>query len=146
MKYLQQVVDETLRMYPPKPNVPRMCIKDYKVPGTDLVIEKGTSLLISLYGLHNDPEYFPNPEKFDPERFSEENKPKIKPYTYIPFGDGPRICIGMRFGLQQVKIGLASILKNFRVYLTPLTSEADFIPEAFLLLTSNDLLLRFEKL
>ena len=51
-------------------------------------------MLIPAYGLHRDPEYFPDPEKFDPGRFNEDNKTKIWDYTYIPFGDGPRICIG----------------------------------------------------
>lgn len=50
--------------------------------------------MISVLALHNDPEYFPNPKKFDPERFSKENKSNIRPFTFIPFGDGPRICIG----------------------------------------------------
>lgn len=54
-------------------------------------------LTIPVYPLHRDPEYFPDPEKFDPERFNDENKKKIKPFTYIPFGVGPRSCIGRLF-------------------------------------------------
>lgn len=85
---------ETLRKYPPGPLISRKCTKDYRVEGTDVVIPKETRLLISVLGLHHDPEYFPSPEKFDPERFSAENRAKINPYTYLPFGEGPRICIG----------------------------------------------------
>lgn len=67
---------------------------DYKVPTTDLVIPAGTCIYISLSGLQNDPKYFPDPEKFDPYRFSDERKEEITPFTYMPFGEGPRICIG----------------------------------------------------
>lgn len=67
--------------------------------------------------IHHDPEYYPNPEVFDPERFSEEEKKKRHPYAFIPFGEGPRNCIGMRFGLLETKIALVSILKYFKVKL-----------------------------
>lgn len=59
-----------------------------------MIIEKDLPVLIPVWGLHRDPEYFPNPDNFDPERFNERNKSKIVDYTYIPFGEGPRICIG----------------------------------------------------
>ena len=72
-----------------------MCVQDYKVPGTDLVLEKNTPVFIALLGLHRDPEYYPDPERYDPERFSEDNKRLQKPYTYLPFGEGPHNCIGM---------------------------------------------------
>lgn len=85
---------ETLRIYPAIPSLNRQCTKDYHIPDTDVVIEKGTKVLISILGLHHDPEYFPEPEKFDPDRFSDENKHNIRPFTYLPFGDGPRNCIG----------------------------------------------------
>jgi hypothetical protein len=64
------------------------------VPDRDLIIEKNTPVYIALLGLQRDPEYYPNPELYDPERFTEENKRLQKPYTYLPFGDGPHNCIG----------------------------------------------------
>lgn len=85
---------ETLRKYPPIPGAPRVCTKDYTIPGTNITVEAGTHFSIPIMGIHHDPEYYPNPEVFDPERFSEENKAKRPPYTHVPFGDGPRICIG----------------------------------------------------
>ncbi|KRT85204.1 cytochrome P450, partial [Oryctes borbonicus] len=115
MPYVDQVLDESLRKYPPIPFLNRKCSTDYKIPGSDLVIEKGTSVMISLPGLHMDPEYFPEPDKFDPERFSKENKSKIKPFTFLSFGNGPRVCIGQRFALLQNKLGLCLILKNFKI-------------------------------
>lgn len=75
----------------------RKCNEKYTVPGTDVTIEKGINALISVLGLHHDPEYYPHPEKFDPERFTEENKKQRNPFTYIPFGEGPRICIGKKY-------------------------------------------------
>jgi cytochrome P450 family 6 len=75
----------------------RECTKDYIVPNTTIKIKKGDSVAISVQALHNDPEYYPDPEKFDPERFSEENKKKRPDFTWIPFGAGPRHCIGEIF-------------------------------------------------
>lgn len=76
-----------------------MCEENHTIPETGLTVEKGTVVVIPSYGLHWDPKYFPNPEKFDPERFSNENKHKIQSHVYLPFGDGPRICIGKLFCL-----------------------------------------------
>lgn len=64
------------------------------VPGTDVTIEKGTKVIIPVWGLQMDPEYYPNPEVFDPERFNDENKNSRPDFTFLPFGDGPRMCIG----------------------------------------------------
>nr|CAD7440165.1 unnamed protein product [Timema bartmani] len=102
---------KTLRKYTPFAFLERVCSKDYLEPVT------GTELpfIISLHGLHKDPEYFPEPERFDPERFSEENKRSITPYTYLPFGEGPHNCIGSRFGLLVVKCSLAYILADYEV-------------------------------
>jgi cytochrome P450 family 6 len=94
MKYMDQVINETLRKYPPLPLLTRKCVRDYKIPGTDLIIEKGTGILIPVLGIHYDKEYYPDPEKFDPERFTEENKKSRHHYAHLPFGEGPRICIG----------------------------------------------------
>lgn len=96
MKYLDQVVCETLRKWPSLPQMDRVCVKDYLYDDGKLkfVIEKGTSILYPVVGIHRDPQYFPNPDKFDPERFSDENKHNIVPGTYTPFGVGPRNCIG----------------------------------------------------
>lgn len=94
LPYLDMVVKETLRKYPPLPFLDRVAMHDYGLPGTELVIEKGTPVYIPMLGLHYDPEYFPNPEKYDPERFTEENKHKRPAYVYMPFGEGQHNCIG----------------------------------------------------
>lgn len=97
MKYMDMVVTEGLRYWPPAPVTDRVCIKDYEYNDGEMhfKMEKGLALWIPIHALHHDPQYFPNPSKFDPERFSEENKANIVPGTYLPFGIGPRNCIGM---------------------------------------------------
>uniref|UniRef100_A0A1B6E0D8 Cytochrome P450 n=1 Tax=Clastoptera arizonana TaxID=38151 RepID=A0A1B6E0D8_9HEMI len=116
MTYLDMVVKETLRRHPPVGFLHRTCNQPYKIPGTDDVIDKGILLIVPIHGLHRDPEYFPEPLKFDPERFSKENAANIKPYSYLPFGEGPRYCIGMKFGEIQVKTGLVQLLQKFEFH------------------------------
>nr|QLL22070.1 cytochrome P450 [Tribolium confusum] len=123
MKYLEQVINEALRMYPPASLLSRKCVKDYKIPDSDVILEKGMVVLIPILGIHHDKEYYPDPEKFDPNRFSEENKSLRHSYTHIPFGEGPRICIGLRFGIMQSKVGLVSLLKNFKFTINQKTQE-----------------------
>lgn len=112
LPYLDMVISEILRMYPPLGYINRMPNKTYKVPNHDLVIEKGTPVYFPMLGLHYDSEYFPNPNKFDPERFSEENKRNIPSCVYFPFGEGPHACIGIRLGLLQIKLALVIILSK----------------------------------
>ncbi|XP_069672362.1 probable cytochrome P450 6a13 [Periplaneta americana] len=115
MAYLDMVVSETLRKYPPLPMLNRECTKEYTIPDTNIVLKPGTSVIIPILGIQHDPKYYPNPERFDPERFSEEEKTKRHNCLYLPFGEGPRICIGMRFGLMQTKVGLVSLLSKYRI-------------------------------
>lgn len=96
MKYLDQVVSETLRKWPPAAITDRLCVKDYLYTDEKhkFIIPKGTAFWLPICGLHYDPHYFPDPEKFDPERFNDENRNNIVAGSYIPFGIGPRNCIG----------------------------------------------------
>ncbi|XP_063994778.1 cytochrome P450 6k1-like [Diachasmimorpha longicaudata] len=112
LPYLDMVVSETLRKYPLLPIIDRIAHKDYKVPGTDLVIAKGTPVYISLTGLHYDAKYHEDPNKFNPERFSDANKHSTKKAWY-GFGDGPHVCIGQRLGLLQTKLGLIEMIRNY---------------------------------
>ncbi|KAL1494592.1 hypothetical protein ABEB36_010165 [Hypothenemus hampei] len=121
LKYLDMIVNETLRKYPPAPVFLRKCTKRYSIMETGKFIEEGQSVLIPCLGLHRDPKYFPNPELFDPDRFSDENKGKVIDGTYIPFGAGPRNCIGMRFAMIQAKIALILCILNFEFSLSTRT-------------------------
>ncbi|ETN58140.1 cytochrome P450 [Anopheles darlingi] len=114
--YLDQVINETLRKYPPLESVNRSPVRDYTIPDTTHVIPRGVLVEVPIYAIHHDPEYYPEPERFDPERFTEEAVKKRVPYTFLPFGEGPRICIGMRFGMMQVKVGLITMLRDFRFH------------------------------
>lgn len=91
----------------------RIAVSDYQVPDTNHIIEKGTEVFTPVYAIHHDSEYFPNPEKFDPERFSAAENEKRDPFTSLTFGEGPRKCIAFRFGKMQSRVGLVTLLKNF---------------------------------
>ncbi|KAK0170714.1 hypothetical protein PV328_008527 [Microctonus aethiopoides] len=119
MKYLMQVINETLRFYPPAPIIDRVANQDYKIPDSDVTIKKGTVVYVALPGIQMDPKYFPNPDKFDPDRFNDERKHEIEPCTFMPFGEGPRICIGSRVGMLQTAVGLVKILSDYEVSINP---------------------------
>ncbi|XP_055684920.1 probable cytochrome P450 6a23 [Lutzomyia longipalpis] len=114
MTYLDQVVNETLRKYPVLIFLLRICTQDYTFPDSKTTVKKGMRVFLPIYGFHHDPEYYPNPEKFDPDRFTKESIAARPQYTYFPFGDGPRNCIGMRFGLMQARVGLIALLRSLK--------------------------------
>lgn len=87
-------ITEVLRKYPVLPFLDRVCLENYQIPGSDLILEKGSAVYVPMFGLHYDSNYFPSPNKFNPERFSENCATQIPQGCYIPFGDGPRNCIG----------------------------------------------------
>ncbi|GAB0096689.1 Cytochrome P450 [Sergentomyia squamirostris] len=115
MPYLDMVISESLRYWPPAIGTDRQCMKPYtiKVDGRSYDVKVGEGISIPIVGIHHDPQYFPDPSKFDPERFSEENKHNIVPFTYLPFGVGPRNCIGSRFALMETKAIIYYILSKF---------------------------------
>ncbi|OXA55516.1 cytochrome P450 9e2 [Folsomia candida] len=115
MTYLDMVINETLRFYPPTAFTDRGCTQDYVLPGTDISLKKGDGIIVPIMSIHHDERYYPEPEKFDPERFSPENKGKINTYSFLPFGQGPRNCIGMRFALTEVKLAIAQLVHNFDI-------------------------------
>lgn len=116
MEYLDMIVSEALRKWPPAIVSDRLCSRDYLYDdgqGTRFVIEKNRTIWIPTIAIHNDPKYYPNPDKFNPERFSPENRSKITPGTYLPFGIGPRNCIGSRFALMELKSIMYYLVKEF---------------------------------
>ncbi|XP_050345947.1 cytochrome P450 9e2-like [Nymphalis io] len=122
MTYMDMVTSEVLRLWPAAIALERVCKKDYNMgkpndaAEKDFIMREGELLWMPVWCFHYDPKYFSNPNKFDPERFSNENKHKINPLAYMPFGLGPRNCIGSRFALCEIKALLYQTLLHFEVY------------------------------
>ncbi|CAG9763022.1 unnamed protein product [Ceutorhynchus assimilis] len=124
MKYCEMVVNETLRLHNTATETPRKCTKTYQIPGTDVKIEEGIFVLIPNWGLHTDPDYYPNPLEFDPENFSESSKASRHPNAlFLPFGEGTRQCIGMRFAMMELKLAMVKCLRKFKYELNPATPK-----------------------
>ncbi|KAF2891891.1 hypothetical protein ILUMI_14282, partial [Ignelater luminosus] len=145
MKYLEIILYESLRKYPTVPFIDRICIEDYKLPNSNFMIEKDTLVYIPVFGLHYDSKYFPNPKKFDSKRFSDENKNRFHEYAFIPFGKGPRSCIGARFGFLTNKFGLAHILSEI-VKSTKTPVPMEYGTKGFLISSKRRLPIGFKEL
>ncbi|KAL5284336.1 hypothetical protein ACFFRR_006555 [Megaselia abdita] len=147
MTFLDQVIKETIRKYTVFPFLTRVTEEDYKIPNSNLVIEKGVKVIIPIDALNNDPDLFPDPDKFDPSRFSADEIKKRHPMAWLPFGEGPRNCIGLRFAMMQIRIGLISILKDFE-FSTCDRTETPIInnPRSFILAPFNGIFLKVERI
>lgn len=129
------------------PILKRKCEESYQVPGTNLILPKGLTVTIPVLGIHHDPEIYPEPEKFDPERFTKEGIAARHPYAWLPFGKGPRDCIGLRFGMMQTRIGLATVLNNYRIETSKNTPIPLIIQKSGIILSPDGgMFLRLEKL
>uniref|UniRef100_A0A1B6KMJ5 Cytochrome P450 n=1 Tax=Graphocephala atropunctata TaxID=36148 RepID=A0A1B6KMJ5_9HEMI len=113
MPYLDQVINETMRCYPPFSYLSRVCTKSYKIPESNVTLEEGNRLIIPVYSIHNDPKHYPEPHLFDPERFNPENCKSRHPFVFLPFGEGPRVCIGLRYSLMMVKTAIVTIVNDY---------------------------------
>ncbi|CAB4069309.1 CYP3A [Lepeophtheirus salmonis] len=111
--YTSAVIKETLRMYPPVTLHLRACVKDTEVEG--ILIKNGTIVEMPIYASHYNPEFFPTPNEFKPERFFQENNLEIIPNTYRPFGDGNRSCIAYRFAMMELQLILEKLVKKFEI-------------------------------
>nr|UMO80440.1 cytochrome P450 CYP380C40 [Myzus persicae] len=114
--YLEKVIKETLRMFPVGPVILRELQNDLKIFSSDYVLPKGTTCVIPLIATHQNPDFYPNPLIFDPERFSPENVAKRHKYSFIPFSGGPRGCIGSKYAMLSMKATLSTFLRNFSVH------------------------------
>lgn len=112
LKYTKQLIEETMRLYPPAWTVGRRPIEDDVIDGYP--IKKGQNILMMAYHVHRHPDYWDEPDKFMPERFSDENAKKIKKYAYFPFGGGPRLCIGNSFAMMEMQIVVATLAQRFK--------------------------------
>lgn len=118
LRYMDMIVSETLRRWPPISGIDRQVTKPYRMENADGTIVDLTIddvVWFAIYGIHTDPAYWPEPNKFDPERFNEENRRNIKACTYLPFGNGQRSCIAQRFALMVAKTLYYFILNEFQI-------------------------------
>ncbi|XP_049937612.1 cytochrome P450 4C1-like [Schistocerca serialis cubense] len=113
MKYLEMVIKESLRLYPSVPFIARKATQDVEIGGYN--IPEGTMLTMNIIHTHRDPDHWPDPERFDPDRFLPENIQKRHPFAFVPFSGGPRNCIGQKFAILEEKTVLSYILRHFRV-------------------------------
>merc|ERR1712213_287145 len=111
--FLDQLIQESLRLHTPIALQRCVTSAEYTMPGTNIKMKKGDTVFINSLGIHSDPEYFPNPSVFNPDNFSKEAKASRSPYTFLGFGQGPRACIGMRFAMLETKVALLKVFRQF---------------------------------
>src|SRR5271165_2850457 len=117
LEFAAQVMQEALRLYPPFWMVDRMALSDDRAG--DLVIPRGSTVVVFIYGVHHSPRYWPNPDSFDPERFTKANEKLHTPCSYLPFGAGPRGCIGGNYATLQILMILSVLLRKYDFRLVP---------------------------
>ena len=117
LKWTRMVIEETMRLYPPAHAIARTAIGEDHIGGAR--IPPGASMSISMYVTHRNPNLWPEPERFDPERFTPEAVARRHRFAYLPFGGGPRICIGNTFALAEAQVIVATIAQRYRVRLAP---------------------------
>ncbi|XP_055379703.1 cytochrome P450 4d8-like [Condylostylus longicornis] len=131
LKYLELVIKESLRMYPPVSVIGRKITTDSVIDGK--FFPKGTELILYLEKLMRNPEIFPDPDKFIPERHCSNNYTEINPYAYVPFSAGPRNCIGQKYAMLEMKMIIVKVLQNFEL----LPNGPDVIPVNIIILKST---------
>ncbi|KAF8781602.1 Cytochrome P450 3A24 like protein [Argiope bruennichi] len=145
MKILDAVVSETLRMHPTITSGERTAVEDYVLGNTGIVVTKGMRILFPTLAMHYDPEFFQDPKTFNPERFMDSYEPKHPQYAYLPFGAGPRNCLGMRFALLEIKMCISNLLRHFRLKPHSTTKVPLEYKKGMILLSITDLPLTMEK-
>nr|WIT94155.1 cytochrome P450 monooxygenase CYP4G341 [Euwallacea interjectus] len=116
MKYLERCLLETLRLFPPVPIIARQLQQEIKLASnTDIILPAGATIIIAQFGVHRLAEYYPDPDKFNPDNFLPERAAARHYYSFIPFSAGPRSCVGRKYAMLKLKILLSTILRNFKI-------------------------------
>ncbi|XP_032690809.1 cytochrome P450 6a2-like, partial [Odontomachus brunneus] len=126
MTYMDQVISESQRHYTSGGMFGKVCTEEFELKGSDGLcchVKPGTEIMISIFGLHKDSKYWPDADVYDPDRFSADRKPEITKFTFLPFGEGPRACVGMRMALLQVKACLATVIRKYILEVSPKIQE-----------------------
>jgi len=146
LPYLDAIIQEAMRKHPVVPYLERLCTKDYKIPGHDYVVKKGDNVRVNNAGICFDPDIFPDPKSFKPERFLKENSGDRSPYSYMAFSLGPRNCLAMRFALIEMKMCITNLVSNFRFYASSKTvKEVEWSPTSIFGLAKGGLWIKCEK-
>lgn len=153
LPYLENVMYENLRLNPVTPELARECSEPIDLPiqkDKKLHIDKGIYVTFPYRNFHRDPEYFDNPDEFNPDRFSEDNG-GLKRFkdmgVLFPFGDGPRICLGQRFALAQMKCAIAHVVSDFEITVAPeMPVKPEFNPLEIMLCYKSGILLKFNQI
>ncbi len=119
LPYTDQVLTESMRLYPPAWIIGRQAANDYRIIDTDYIAPKGSTLFASQYVMHRDPRYYADPEQFRPERWTPEFKASLPKFAYFPFGGGPRVCIGEPFAWMEAKLLVATLAQKWQMRLDP---------------------------
>jgi cytochrome P450 len=117
LPYGEMVVREAMRLYPPAPGFAREPTEDVTIGG--YLVPKGSMVSVMTYALHRDPRFFPDPASFDPARFTPGWEERIPRYAYLPFGGGPRVCIGNGFAMMEARLILSTVLQRYQLRLEP---------------------------
>nr|XP_053627662.1 cytochrome P450 9e2-like [Cherax quadricarinatus] len=125
-QYLDACISGSQRLKPNAIYISATIYLSYSLPGTDVIIPKGIMVTIPIWSLQNDPQYWTNPTEFNPDRFLPDNKHNLISGTYLPFGLGPRNCVGMRFALMESKLVLAKLVENFELRPDPASPELQY--------------------
>lgn len=152
LEYLEQCIMETVRFHCPVFHLSKVSLSETEFPPQfedetkSLTVEKDTNVIIPVYAIHFDKDYYADPHRFDPTRWSKENRDAIPKYAFLGFGEGPRICLGMKFAIAQVKGGLASILYRYNIVTCDQTQiPLEFSKATFNLQPANGIYLKLEK-
>ena len=114
LPYLDAVIHESMRRHPPIAALERVCTKDYAVPNSNIVMRPGDLVRLDNIGICFDPEVYPNPMEYNPQRFLKENAAELNPYGFLSFSLGPRNCVGMRFSMYEMKCCISNLVAKFR--------------------------------
>lgn len=148
MSFVEKIIKETLRKWPPSVSVQREAVANYKVPNSKIVIEKGCPIMVPVYAIHHDESIYPEPAKFDPHRFDDDQVALRHPYSFLPFGEGPRVCPGVRFSLLETKVCLAKLLSNYQFALDYEQTEypIKIAPSKFMMCPANGVYVKFNRI
>ena len=144
IEYLDCVINESMRLCPPLHIFDRKCEETCKIYER-LTIPSGMDVIVPIYALHHDPEAWPDPEVYDPERFRGPAKDTRHPFQFLPFGAGPRNCIGMKYVMMEMKVALVRILRKFKFVRSPETQVPLALSSAVTLAPRNGIHLRVKR-